>query len=39
MTYVSIKIFVNTIRSYYREVWNYKKADSNRLNNLIEAHD
>ena len=24
-TYVSIKIFVNTIRSYYREVWNYKR--------------
>ena len=38
-TYVSIKIFVNTIRSYYREVWSYKKAGYNRLNNLIEAHD
>ena len=38
-TYVSIKIFLNTIRSYYREVWNYKKADYNRQNNLIEAHD
>ena len=32
-TYVSIKIFVNTIRSYYMEVWYYKKADYNRLDN------
>ena len=38
-TYASIKIFVNTTRSYYREVWNYKRADYNRLNNLTELHD
>ena len=28
---------MNLTNSYFREVWNYKNADFNLLNNLIEA--
>ena len=38
-TYLSIKIDVNISSSYFREVWNYKHADYDRLNNLIEQCD
>ena len=38
-TYHSIEIDVNISSSYFREVWNYKHADYDRLNNLIEQCD
>ena len=37
-TYVSIKSSVSFTNSYYREVWNYKHADFEKLNNLISQY-
>ena len=37
--YVSIRILIKLSHCYYREVWNYKNADYNLLNNLIEEYD
>ena len=38
-TYVSIKIDLKLSSSYFREVWDYKHADYERLNDLIEKCD
>ena len=38
-TYVSIKIDLKLSSSYFREVWDYKHADYERLNDLIEQCD
>ena len=37
-TYVSIKSSVPFTKSYYREVWIYKHADFEKLNNLISLY-
>ena len=37
-TYVSIKSSISFTKSYYREVWNYKRADFEKLNNLISQY-
>ena len=34
-TYVSIKSSVSFTNSYYREIWNYKHADFEKLNNFL----
>ena len=39
VTYVSIKIDLKLSSSYFREVWDYKHADYERLNDLIEQCD
>ena len=38
-TYISIQISINLSNSYFREIWNYKTADFNSLNNLIQNFD
>ena len=38
-TYISIQIGINLSNSYFREIWNYKTADFNSLNNLIQNFD
>ena len=38
-TYISVQINTNLSTSYYREVWNYKNADFERLNNLISTYN
>ena len=38
-TYISIQISINLSNSYFREIWNYKSADFNSLNNLIQNFD
>ena len=38
-TYISVQININLSTSYYREVWNYKNADFERLNNLISTYN
>ncbi|MCG8045972.1 MAG: endonuclease/exonuclease/phosphatase family protein, partial [Candidatus Thiodiazotropha endolucinida] len=38
-TYVSLQINITISMSYYREVWNYKNVDTERLNQLIGTHD
>ena len=38
-TYISVQIDTNLSTSYYREVWNYKNADFERLNNLISTYN
>ena len=38
-TYISIQISTNLSNSYFREIWNYKTADFNSLNNLIQNFD
>ena len=37
-TYIAIQISIKISTSYYREVWNYKNADTERLNQLIESY-
>ena len=34
-TYVSLKIQTDLSNSYYRDIWNYKNADYDKLNNFI----
>lgn len=38
-THVSVKIDFEIPNSYYREVWNYNRADFEKLNSLIEHYD
>lgn len=38
-TYVSIRTLTNLNNSYYREIWNYKNADYNKLNTLIQQYN
>lgn len=38
-TYVSVEINMNLSKSYYREVWNYRNADVELLNNLVENYN
>ena len=38
-TVINIKFSYDTQHSYYRRVWNYKKADFHQLNNLIANTD
>ena len=38
-TYVSLKIQTDLSNSYYRDIWNYKNADNNQLNNFIFQFD
>ncbi|MEW8546228.1 MAG: endonuclease/exonuclease/phosphatase family protein, partial [Candidatus Thiodiazotropha sp.] len=38
-TYVSLKIQVDLSNSYYRDIWNYKNADYDKLNNFISQYD
>ena len=38
-TYISIQISINLSNSYFREIMNYKTADLNSLNNLIQNFD
>ena len=36
-TYIAIQISIKISTSYYREVWNYRNADTERLNQLIRS--
>ena len=36
-TYIAIQKSIKISTSYYREVWNYKNADRERRNQLIES--
>ena len=38
-TYIAIQISSKISTSYYREVWNYKNADTERLNQLMRSYD
>ncbi|MEW8548488.1 MAG: reverse transcriptase family protein [Candidatus Thiodiazotropha sp.] len=38
-TYLSVKIPLRLSNCYYREVWNYKNADYDLLNELIDTYD
>ena len=38
-TYIAIQISIKISTSYYREVWNYRNADSERLNQLIRSYN
>ena len=37
--YIAIQISIKMSPSYYREVWNYKNADTERLNQLMRTYD
>ena len=38
-TYVCLQIPFSLSQCYYRDVWNYKNANYNQLNDLIRQHD
>ena len=38
-TYVCLQIPISLSQCYYRDVWNYKNANYNQLNDLIRQHD
>ena len=38
-THLSVKIPIRLSNCYYREVWNYKNADNDLLNELIDSYD
>ena len=38
-TYIAIQISIKISTSYYREVWNYRNADTERLNLLIRSYN
>ena len=38
-TYVSLKIQTDLSNSYYRDIWNYKNASYDELNNFIFQYD
>ena len=38
-TYIATQISIKISTSYYREVWNYRNADTERLNQLIRSYN
>ena len=38
-TYIAIQISIKISTSYYREVWNYRNANTERLNQLIRSYN
>ena len=38
-TYIAIQISIKISSSYYREVWNYRNGDTERLNQLIRSYN
>ena len=38
-TYIAIQIIIKISTSYNEEVWNYKNADTEKLNQLIRSYN
>ena len=38
-TFIAIQISIKISISYYREVWNYRNADTERLNQIIRSYN